>query len=131
MSSEEPGKQKLPDARIGPKQSQENGAEKEPPTGLLGQPYTTDFRPSIRVFTGLTIVGCGSTLWLARNEGRFLSAPTSTLRCGPSTICPEGFLLSSDEARDKRRLQKLLILEAKLMSALGTERTNQQSRNET
>jgi hypothetical protein len=80
---------------------------------------------------GLTIVGCGSTLWLARNEGHFLSAPTSTLRCGPSTICPEGFLLSSDEARDKRRLQKLLILEAKLMSALGTERTNQQSRNET
>src|SRR5258708_5018182 len=107
------------------------------PPAQPGQPYTTDFRPSIRVFTGLTIVSCGRTLWLARNEGRFLPAPTSTLQCGPSAICPEHRLdfwdsrYHPDEAGDKRRVQKPLIFKVKLMRALGTERTNQQSRNET
>jgi hypothetical protein len=74
---------------------------------------------------GLTIVGCGSTLWLARNEGRFLPAPTSTLQCGPSAICPEHRLefwdsrYHPDEAGDKRRLPKPLILQVKLMSLLA------------
>jgi hypothetical protein len=36
---------------------------------------TVNFCPSIRVFIGLTIVGWASMLWLARNEGCFLSAP--------------------------------------------------------
>ena len=65
------------------------------PAARLGHPYTTDFRPSIRVFTGLTIVGCGSTLWLARNEGRFPAGPHEypTVRAvGHLSRAPLGFL---------------------------------------
>jgi hypothetical protein len=53
---------------------------------------------------------------------------------GHLSIAPRGFLgfsLSSDKASDKCRLQKPLILEVKLMSALGAEGTNQRSKNET
>jgi len=52
-------------------------------------PYTAEFRPSIRVLTGLTIAGCASMLWPARNEGCFLSASTSTRQAGLAAICPK------------------------------------------
>jgi hypothetical protein len=99
------------------------------PAARLSPSYTADFPHSIRVFTGLTIVGCGSRLQSARNEGRFLPPPHEqhTVR----GVCHSSrFSLSSDEAGDKRRLQKLLILEVELVSALGAEEATQRSKRE-
>src|SRR5439155_380649 len=63
-----------------------------PTESTYGIQHRVDLRPSIRVFAGLTIVGRAPTLWVARSEGCFLPALTSTLQFGSSAICPDRLL---------------------------------------
>jgi len=56
-----------------------HGEDSKPPHASGGgwgtRQDTVNFLASIKVFIGLTIVGWAYMLWLARNEGCFLSAP--------------------------------------------------------
>jgi hypothetical protein len=57
--------------------------------------YTVDFRPSSRVFTGLTILGCAPRVTFVRNEGWFPAGPhryPAARALGHLSRAPLGFL---------------------------------------